>query len=314
MTKSARARRGERPGASGFLVVDKPPGMTSHDVVDAARRALGTRRIGHLGTLDPLATGVLPLAVRDATKLVPYVPTDPKVYRGSIELGVATDTYDAEGSVLRRHEGALPDEAAVRAALGGFLGEILQIPPMYSSVKHAGEPLHRIARRGGHVEREPRKVRIHALEMQGYRPPQVDIEVVCSAGTYVRSLAEDLGRELGCGAHLAHLRRSRSGPFLAEQAVTLAALDEAAARGEADSLLLPPAQVLGLPVVTLAPAQARRVSHGGDVPAPPAVGPPPAPGTRVAAVDAQGELLALMEVRPDRRLHPLRVLSVAPQG
>lgn len=314
MTKIARKRRGERPGPSGFVAVDKPPGMTSHDVVDAARRALGTRRIGHLGTLDPLATGVLPLAVRDATKLVPYVPTDPKVYRGSIRLGVATDTYDAEGSVVRRHEGALPDEAAVRAALAGFVGEILQVPPMYSSVKHAGEPLHRIARRGGHVEREPRKVRIHSLEVLGYRPPLVDLEVVCSAGTYVRSLAEDLGRELGCGAHLANLRRERSGPFRAEQAVTLAALEEAGERGEVDALVLAPTAVLGLPVVTLAAAQARRVSHGGDVNAPPGVGPPPLPGTRVAVVDEQGTLLALMEVRPDRRLHPLRVLSVAPQG
>jgi tRNA pseudouridine55 synthase len=314
MTKSARSRR-ERPGPSGFLIVDKPPGMTSHDVVDAARRALGTRRIGHLGTLDPLATGVLPLAVRDATKLVPYVATDPKVYRGSIELGVATDTYDAEGQVLSRHEGALPGEAAVRAALAAFVGEILQVPPMYSSVKHAGEPLHRIARRGGHVEREPRKVRIQSIEVQGYRPPLVDVEVVCSAGTYVRSLAEDLGRELGCGAHLANLRRDRSGPFLAARAVTLAALEEAAARGAADALLLPPTEVLALPVVSLAPAQARRVSHGGDVPSPPGVGPPPAPGTRVCAVDGEGALVALMEVRPDRRLYPLRVLaSVAPQG
>jgi tRNA pseudouridine55 synthase len=314
MTKGARRRR-ERPGRSGFLVVDKPGGLTSHDVVDAARRAFGTRRVGHLGTLDPLATGVLPLAVRDATKLVPYVPTDPKVYSGSIELGAATDTFDAEGEVVRRHAGPLPDEAAVRAALAGFVGEILQVPPMYSSVKHEGEPLHRIARRGGHVERTPRKVTIHALEVHGYRPPLVDVEVVCSAGTYVRSLADDLGRELGCGAHLAHLRRTRSGPFAAEQAVTLPALEQAALRGEAEALLLSPIAALGLRQVQLDEAQVRRVSHGGDVPSPPGVGPPPLPGTRVAALDAQGELVALMEIRPDRRLYPLRVLrSVAPQG
>ena len=311
----SKRKREEAPGPSGFLVVDKPPGMTSHDVVDAVRRAFDTRRVGHLGTLDPLATGVLPLAVRDATKAVPYVPTDPKVYTGSIELGAATDTYDAEGTVLRRHEGPLPDEAAVRAALRAFVGEILQVPPMYSSVKHEGEPLHRIARRGGHVEREPRKVHIASIDVTGYRPPLVDVKVVCSGGTYVRSLAEDLGRELGCGAHLAHLRRDRSGPFLAGQAVGLEALAEAAGRGGAGALLLPPASVLGLPVVTLGPAQIRRVSHGGEVPNPPSVGPPPHPGTRVAAVDGDGALVALMEVRPDRCLHPLRVLrSVAPQG
>lgn len=307
-------RRGETPGPSGFLVVDKPPGMTSHDVVDAARRALGTRRIGHLGTLDPLATGVLPLAVRDATKLVPYVATDPKIYSGSIELGSATDTYDAEGTVLRRHPGPLPGEDAVRAAVRGFVGEVLQVPPMYSSVKHAGEPLHRIARRGGHVERAPRKVNIQSIDVLGYRPPLVDVKVVCSGGTYVRSLAEDLGRALGCGAHLAHLRRDRSGPFLAAQAVSLEALEEIAASGAVATLLAPTA-VLGIPVVMLAPAQVRRVSHGGEVPSPPSVGPPPQPGTRVAAVDGEGELVALMEVRPDRRLYPLRVVrSVAPQG
>ena len=163
---SKRSRREEAPGPSGFLVVDKPEGPTSHDVVTLTRRVLGVSRIGHTGTLDPLATGVLPLAVRDATKVVPYVPTDPKVYTGSIELGAATDTYDAEGTVLRRHEGPLPGEEAVRAALRAFVGEILQVPPMYSSVKHEGEPLHRIARRGGHVEREPRKVRIHSIAVQ----------------------------------------------------------------------------------------------------------------------------------------------------
>lgn len=314
MPRGAR-RRHERPGPSGFLVVDKPAGMTSHDVVDAVRRALGTRRVGHLGTLDPLATGVLPVAVRDATKLVPFVGSDPKIYVGAIELGVATDTYDAEGRVVQRFEGPLPGEAAVRAALAGFVGEILQIPPMYSSVKHEGEPLHRIARRGGHVERAPRKVRIHAIEMRAYRPPLVDVEVACSAGTYVRSLAEDLGRELGCGAHLANLRRTRSGPFLAEHAVALEALEAAAERGEAEACVVPPAAVLGLPVVALNADQLRRVSHGGDVPAPPAAGPPPAPGARVAAVDASGTLVALLEVRADRRLYPLRVLlSVAPQG
>jgi tRNA pseudouridine55 synthase len=314
MSRGARARR-EPPGPSGFVVVDKPSGMTSHDVVDAARRAFGTRRIGHLGTLDPLATGVLPLALRDATKLVPYVGSDPKVYVGSIELGVATDTFDAEGQVVQRAEGPLPGPDAVRAALAGFVGEILQVPPMYSSVKHEGEPLHRIARRGGHVERAPRKVTVHSIEMRAYRPPLVDVEVVCAAGTYVRSLAEDLGRELGCGAHLANLRRTRSGPFLAEHAVALDALEAAAACGEADALVRPPADVLGLPRVALNAAQLKRVSHGGDVPAPPAAGPPPAPGSRVAAVDAEGTLVALLEVRADRRLYPLRVLlSVAPQG
>jgi tRNA pseudouridine55 synthase len=314
MAKAGRRGRREDPGPSGFVAVDKPSGMTSHDVVDAARRAFSTRRVGHLGTLDPLATGVLPLAVRDATKLVPYVGTDPKVYVGSIALGAATDTYDAEGEVVSRWEGALPGESAVRAALAGFVGEISQVPPMYSSVKHGGEPLHRIARRGGHVERAPRKVTVHALEVRAFRPPLVDVEVVCSAGTYVRSLAEDLGRELGCGAHLANLRRTRSGPFLESHAVALDELAAVGERGEAAALLVPPVEVLALARVVLNAAQLGRVSHGGEVPAPPTAGPPPAPGSRVAALDESGTLVALLEVRADRRLYPLRVLVVAPQG
>src|SRR4029450_775444 len=163
-----------------------------------------------------------------------------KVYTGSIELGAATDTFDAEGKVLSRYQGPLPSEASVRAALAGFGGEVRQVPPMYSSVKHEGEPLHRIARRGGHVERAPRKVTILRLEGHGYRPPRGDVEGTCSGGAYVRSLAEDLGRELGCGAHLAHLRRTRSGPFLGGQALALAALEQAAERGETESLLLSP--------------------------------------------------------------------------
>ena len=310
-----RSRRGERPGPSGFLVADKPPGMTSHDVVNAARRWFGTRRVGHLGTLDPRATGVLPLAIRDATKLAPYVATEPKVYVGSIRLGVATDTYDAEGEVVRRHDGDLPSEEKVRAALESFLGEIDQVPPMYSSVKRGGEPLHRIARRGETVEREPRRVRIDRIDVHAFRSPDVEVEVECSGGTYVRSLAEDLGAALSCGAHLLELRRTRSGPFSLEQAVPLEAMAAAAERGEAESRLVAPADALAMPRVELSEVDAGRVRHGGDVPCPPVAGPPPRPGRRVAALGPDGRLLAILDVRPDRRLHPVRVLApVDPQG
>lgn len=311
MGRRGRGRR-EAPGPSGFLVVDKPPEVTSHDVVDAARRWLGTRRVGHLGTLDPRATGVLPLAIRDATKLASFVPADIKVYRGAIELGVATDTFDTEGTVVRRHEGALPSEADVRAAMTDFVGEILQVPPMYSSVKHGGEPLHRIARRGEEVERAPRKVNVQRFELLEWEPPRAVIEVVCGTGTYVRSLADELGERLGCGAHLAELRRFQSGPFTLEQAATVEQLDKAAEAGEIDAHLVDPAKGLGLPTVSLSPAEAARVGHGGDVA--PAGGGPRQPGSRVAALAPSGALLAVMEVRPDRRLHPLRVLPVVPQG
>ena len=205
MTKKSRSAL-EKPGPAGFLLVDKPSGWTSHDVVDAARRWFETRRVGHLGTLDPLATGVLPLAIRAATKLAPYIADNRKSYAGSIELGVETDTLDAEGQVLRTHEGQLPAKEAIERALMGFQGEIEQVPPMYSAVKRAGVPLHKLARAGKEVERAPKLVRIDRVALVSYRAPIAEVEVDCSPGTYVRTLADDLGRQLGCGAHLRNLR------------------------------------------------------------------------------------------------------------
>lgn len=306
-------RRPDPPGPSGFLVVDKPVGWTSHDVVDAARRWLRVRRIGHLGTLDPLATGVLPLAVREATRLAPFLPEGQKVYVGTIRLGVATDSYDAEGRVTASHDGPLPDEARVREALAGFVGEIDQLPPMFSSVKKDGEPLYKRARRGEEVEREPRRVRIHAIRVHHYAPPEVGIEVACAPGTYVRTLAHDLGRVLGCGAHLSGLRRTRSGVFGLEAAETPETFERLAEEGRLEERLIPPQEALGLPVVELDAIQARRIAHGGDLPAADARGPfergePPRPGDRLAGVAPTGRLQAVLELRPDRRLHPLRVL------
>jgi tRNA pseudouridine55 synthase len=304
-----RRRSEEAPGASGFLVVDKPAGWTSHDVVAAARRWLGTRRVGHLGTLDPLATGVLPLAVRDATKLVPFLADAAKRYRTRVRLGVETDSYDADGRETRRHTGALPDEAAVRSALARFVGEIEQVPPMFSAVKQRGVPLYRLARRGEEVERASRRVRIDALALLAYAPPDLELDVACTAGTYVRVLAHDLGRALGCGAHVVALHRTASGPFGAEAAHGVAELDAAAEAGRADELLVPPLAVLGLPVVALGVDAARRVAHGGEIAAP--TGAVASPGTRVAAVDEHGGLLAILETAPGRRLRPLRVLRGA---
>jgi tRNA pseudouridine55 synthase len=311
--RSSRKRR-DRPGPSGFLVVDKPVGWTSHEVVDAARRWLGIRRVGHLGTLDPLATGLLPLAIREATKLAPFVAQGLRVYVGSIRLGVATDTFDAEGRVLRRFDGPLPSEEVVREALADFLGETMQIPPMFSSVKKDGVPLYRLARRGEEVERAPRPIRIYSLEMRHYVPPEIGIEVSCSPGTYVRTLASDLGERLGCGAHLSGLRRTSSGPFLLDQAASVEQLEAAAERGVCERWLITPERILGLPLVRLRVGQARRVSHGGDIPVAEAAGPfesgtPPRPGDKLAALAPSGTLLAVMEFRPDRCLHPLRVLA-----
>lgn len=310
MARRPRRERDARPGPSGFLVVDKPAGWTSHDVVDAARRWLGTRRIGHLGTLDPAATGVLPLAIRDATKLVPFLAAGTKAYAGTIRLGIQTDTLDAEGEIIARHEGALPDEAALRAALERFVGEIEQIPPMYSAVKRDGVPLHKLAREGKEVEREPKSVTITALELVKWSAPDVEITVECSAGTYVRVLADDLGRTLGCGAHLAQLRRTRSGPFREADAIAEPALRQAAEAGTIDERVRPPAEALEMPIVQLSSFDAGQVRHGASVPSESAL----QPGTRVAALDPGGALIAVMEARPGRRLHSLRVLAVAPTG
>jgi len=312
MTKRRRPRPWERSGPSGFVIVDKPRGLTSHDVVDRARRWFGTRQVGHLGTLDPLATGVLPLAIRSATKLAPFLADGDKRYEGMVRLGEETDTLDAEGEVLRRHEGSVPDAAAIRSALAGFVGEIEQLPPMYSAVKQGGVPLHRLARQGREVARTPKKIRIDRVELIEYAWPDCRIDVECSAGTYVRVLAADLGSELGCGGHLRDLCRTRSGPFDLSDAVSCDALTEAAGRGEADGFIIPAEEVLGIPVLQLNEAEVQRIEHGGDITS---EGPPRRPGSRVAALRPEGGLLAVLEVRPGRRLHPLRVLpSLAPQG
>jgi len=306
MAQRRRRNRREDKGPAGFLVVDKPAGMTSHDVVDVARKLFGARRIGHLGTLDPQATGVLPLAVRGATKLVSFFDGSRKAYAGTIRLGITTDTLDAEGEELTRHDGTLPDEAAVRAVLPEFMGEIEQIPPMYSAVKQGGVPLHKLARQGEVVERPPKKVQIGALELVRFEGDEFDLVVDCSAGTYVRTLAADIGEKLGCGAHLSALRRTRSGPFELAQAHTLDALETASTAGEIDGLLIPPQVALGYPVTELNETGVRSLRNGGEIGSGELHR--SAPGTRVAAVGPDGQMVGVLEMQPDRTLRSLRLL------
>lgn len=309
--RNQRSRKPEPPGPSGFLVVDKPSGMTSHDVVDAARRWLGTRRVGHLGTLDPQATGVLPLAVRAATKLIPFIEGGAKGYDGTIILGSETDTLDHEGKVLERFDGKLPERDEVHDVLMSFVGDVQQVPPMYSAVKKDGVPLHRLARQGQEVEREPKWVTIRELEMTRFELPEVDVRVLCSAGTYVRVLAADLGKDLGCGAHLGQLRRTQSGPFHLADAHDFEAIQAAVDAGEVDSLLIPPAEALGFPIHRVSGEQRTRLTNGGDLPSDELHRLPP--GSRVSILGEAGEFLAVAELRPDRRLWPLRVLPAEPQ-
>lgn len=302
-----RRNRRERPGPPGFLVVDKPVGATSHDVVDRARRWLGTRRVGHLGTLDPQATGVLPLAVRAATRLIPFVRDTDKAYVGTVALGVETDTLDADGRVLRRYVGAFPDRARVERALEAYRGEIQQIPPMFSAVKKDGVPLHKLARQGEEVEREPKLVRIDTLDLLRFDAGELEIRVDCSAGTYVRTLASDLGRDLGCGAHLKSLRRLRSGPFTSLDALTVDQLEQEFAARKIEDRLVPPDRALGLDTLKVSEEGQQRILHGADIA--PGTVLRLAPGDRVVAFDTEDRLLAILELRPDRRLWPLRVLQ-----
>jgi len=305
------SRRRPDPGPSGFLLVDKPAGWTSHDVVDAARGWLGARRVGHLGTLDPLATGLLPLAVRDATRLIPFVEDGHKRYRARVVLGVETDTLDADGRVVHRHDGPLPDAAELARVLPDFEGVQSQVPPMFSAVKRGGVPLHRLARRGQEVEREARRVEIRRLALESFADGVLELDLTCSAGTYVRVLASDLGRRLGCGAHVAALRRLASGPFRLEDAAPVERLAAEARAGAVAGRLLSPAAVLALPVLPLAEEEARRVRHGGAIRSGADSLRDTSLGGRVLGLRPDGRLLAVLELRPGGLLQPLRVLGGA---
>jgi tRNA pseudouridine55 synthase len=208
---------------NGILVVDKPKGPTSARVVAQVKRALGAPKVGHTGTLDPMATGVLPLCIGGATRIAQFLLADDKAYEGELVLGIETDTLDAEGEITARDpEGAAAiDEAALRRALEVRLGESMQRPPMFSALRKDGVRLHELARRGEQVERPARPIRIDAVELLSFDPPRARFAVACSKGTYVRSLVDDIGRDLGCGAHLGALRRTRSGRFTLADAVAL---------------------------------------------------------------------------------------------
>lgn len=243
---------------SGVLVVDKPAGLTSFDVVERARLARGARKAGHTGTLDPMATGVLPICFGEATKIVQFLVGGDKVYRAEAILGVDTDSQDATGRVVRERAVCV-DRTRLDEAAASFVGRILQIPPMYSAIHHEGKRLHQLARAGMEVDRAPREVVIHRLRIDSLDGPRVVMEVACSKGTYIRTLAADLGERLGCGAHLSALRRLAAFPFTIQQAV---ALDDAASA----PLLSPAAALAFLPSIPLSPDLAARIRAGARPP------------------------------------------------
>lgn len=211
----------EQTELEGVLLIDKPSGMTSHDVVDRVRRVLRMKRIGHAGTLDPMATGLLIILVGKATRLSQYLTSLDKVYEGTIILGQTTNTHDADGEIVASRPVPPLSEAEARQAMNEFVGDQYQTPPMFSAKKREGVPLYKLARKGQEVEREPRFIRIAQFELLRFDLPELDVRVRCSKGTYIRTLAHDLGEKLGCGAHLSSLRRTATDRFAIEQAATL---------------------------------------------------------------------------------------------
>ncbi len=250
----------------GILLLDKPTGPTSHDMVYALRRGTHEKRVGHAGTLDPLATGLLVMCLGPATRLSEYLAGKDKRYRATVRLGQATDTYDAQGAVVSE-SAAVPDLPAVEAALARFRGEQQQVPPAFSAIKRNGHKAYDLARRGEDVVMEPRTIHMYTIELVEWQSPLAVLDVHCSAGTYIRSLAHDLGQALGCGGHLAALRRTASGALRVEDAVTLPVLEAAFAAGEwAQYVRSPDAAVPDWPAVRLTAADATRVQRGQAVP------------------------------------------------
>jgi len=330
------------PGMDGLLVIDKPAGPTSHDVVVRIRRVLGERRVGHTGTLDPAATGVLPLVVGRATRLARFLSASDKTYEAEIRLGAATDTYDAMGAAVAScHTGAWPSRDDVMRALDAFRGQFLQQPPAFSAKKIAGRRSYRIARGVGsetgrsqvgvrsesgrsqpRVSSEsarsrprhppglpaPVQVTAHAIDVVAIDADRVRLRIECSAGFYVRSLAHDLGQSLGVGAHLTGLRRIRSGDYSVEEALPLQTAEEN--RKTAYAALVPIERMLpGLAAIVLTEEDARRAAHGRDVAVSDVARATGAPGTVVRLLDPRGQLLGIGESsQTPGVLHPAVVL------
>ncbi len=305
----ARRRRG-RP-VNGILVLDKPSGMSSNQALQTVKRLFFAAKAGHTGSLDPLATGVLPMCFGEATKFSQYLLDADKAYESTFVLGVATDTGDAEGQVIDPNDASGLGEADVAAALEAFRGEIEQVPSMYSAIKHGGKPLYKLAREGVEVERKSRRVVIQRLELRAFRSvgqhAEVDIYLECSKGTYVRSIAEDLGRALGCGAHVTVLRRTKAGPFSLADSVTLTALETLKQNdklAEMDALLRPADCALGgMPLVQLSESGGFYLRQGQPVLVPNA----PSNGMVRVALET-GEFLGVGEILDDGRVAPRRLI------
>ena len=283
----------------GVLVIDKPEGVSSARVVARVKKAAGARKAGHAGTLDPFATGVLVCCLNRATRLARFFLGGDKRYRALMQLGVETDTQDATGRIVAENRAAVfsPDE--VRAAVDAFRGPIRQRPPVFSALKHGGVPLYKLARQGRPVQKPPRTVEIRSIEVAGINMPEVEIDVTCSAGTYIRTLCADIGRRLGCGGHLKELRRLRSSGFFIEEASPLDRIEDRAANETLAERMVPMAEALrGMPARVADRRLIRNLVQGRVVTADDIVGPPEG---AFKVVDADGRLIAVLEADAGQR-------------
>ena len=291
----------------GIIVVDKPREWTSHDVVNRIRRLAGTRRVGHLGTLDPGATGVLPMVIERATRLAQFYTRNDKVYEGVIHFGHATDSYDAQGEPVSPEVPVTLDRAALDAVFDRFRGRFAQTPPPVSAKKIGGRPAYELARKHQPVELKPVEVEVYSLELVSVEANEAAVRVHCSAGTYLRSMAHEAGQALGCGAFLKTLRRTASGDFKIEMARTLEELAELAASGRLGEALIPAAQLLPeFPAELVDAVTAGQIRNGRDFRVSPFQS--RATARYVKAVTAQGDLVAIGEARLPHLYHPVLVL------
>lgn len=287
----------------GLVLVRKPSGPTSHDCVARIRRVFQTKRVGHFGTLDPFAEGLLLLGLGRATRLFPFFGASDKSYQGRIRLGLATDTYDSTGTPRSPEAADLPTESEVRAAMIRFQGEIDQAAPPFSAKKLAGKPLYAYARNGIETERRISRIRVDRFDLRAYLPPDLDFTVSCSAGTYIRSLAHDLGASLGCGAHLTSLTRTSSGPYRLDDARSFEDIEAAAAAGRLGEIILPMESLLGhLPPAELTASGRERIKNGRSVPlSDPELAVPsgalPPEGAILRLFDPEKRLIGLAKVR-----------------
>jgi tRNA pseudouridine55 synthase len=301
-------RRNLGRNVNGVLLLDKPVGMTSNEALQRVKRLYGARKAGHTGSLDPLATGLLPLCLGEATKVSAFLLDADKRYQVRARLGVITRTADAEGEIIATAPWEGVEEACIRALLPRFTGEIEQLPPMYSAVKHKGERLYNLARQGIEVEREPRRITIYRLELTEWAPPELSLDVHCSKGTYVRTLAEDLGNAAGCGAHVSGLRRTGVGPYGADGLVTMVQVEAAAQEGYPvlDALLLPMQSALAhWPELRVSDDAAYYMKQGQPVLVPQA----PSRGW-VRLYTKNGQFLGVGSILDDGRVQPRRLLGV----